>query len=165
MSLRKVFQIRRGTVSLGILKAEEDGKIMLSLDKDFVSRRVKGPLFSETELSDVAELISEYEEWESRAVRTKQPDADSPQDSYRRMLTNLEIDRAIELAREADVQPQLKKGEVRITVLPTMPEYRYLHTCPKCGCHVASHLRLPGGSCLKLCPNCETAYGQSTPRW
>ena len=43
MALRKVFQMRKGTIALTIFKTETDGKVLMSLDKDFVSRRVKGP--------------------------------------------------------------------------------------------------------------------------
>lgn len=46
-----------------------------------------------------------------------------------------------------------------IKVLPTLPWMRYIHTCPRCGCHAVSKI---GGSLTEgwesvLCKNCD--YG------
>lgn len=47
-----------------------------------------------------------------------------------------------------------RQGRAAITVIPIMPEYRYLHTCDKCGCHAVSRLLLAGGTTLRFCASC-----------
>jgi predicted RNA-binding Zn-ribbon protein involved in translation (DUF1610 family) len=44
-----------------------------------------------------------------------------------------------------------------IRVLPTLPRFRYTYTCPRCGCHVVSHLAASGGwgaPYLRICSSC-----------
>src|SRR5204862_63396 len=99
MALRKQIQLRKGTAALSILKDEVDGKVLLSFDKDFVSRRVKGPLFSESEVLDLVELVREYTEWESKAMHGKHASGfireAEPVATYDRALAQAEIERAI----------------------------------------------------------------------
>ena len=47
-----------------------------------------------------------------------------------------------------------------IKVLPTLPWMRYIHTCPKCGCHTVSKL---GGDSIEgwesvMCTNCKNMW-------
>ena len=48
-----------------------------------------------------------------------------------------------------------------IRLLPTMPNFRYLHTCPDCGCHNVSTVRELAGLSngrLKVCSFCHNVY-------
>jgi len=54
-----------------------------------------------------------------------------------------------------------RKEEGHIRVLSAWPEYRYVYTCPKCGCHVAHRCRIgheltpdPAAICI----NCQCVY-------
>jgi hypothetical protein len=171
MSLTRQIQLRKGTVSLSVFKGETDGKVMVSLDKDFVSRRVKGPLFSESELYDLVDIIADYDEWESKVVHGAAngrllAEAPSPQPTlpagYDTAVAQHEIEEAIRGVSSNDhlkqqTMPAMKvrsSGYGRITVLSPLPKFEYLHTCSKCGCHVESTLRI-GGTALKLCPGCK----------
>jgi hypothetical protein len=51
--------------------------------------------------------------------------------------------------------------EVEIRVLTTMQEYRYRHTCPKCGCHTATTLWTqpdPYEAQARICLQCQNVY-------
>jgi len=174
VSLTKQIQLRKGTVSLNVFKGNGDGKVMVSLDKDFVSRRVKGPLFSEAEMYDLVEVIRDYDEWESRVVNGRANGkllAEAPGHQpalpadYDTAVAQQEIQQAIrEVSTNGHAEQQAARtttapnnGRGKITVLPTLPKFRYLHTCSKCGCHVESTLRI-GGTSLRLCPGCEQVH-------
>lgn len=48
-----------------------------------------------------------------------------------------------------------------IRLLPTMPNFRYLHMCPDCGCHNVSGVRELSGLShgrVKVCSFCGLAY-------
>ena len=175
MSLTKQIQLRKGTVSLSVFKGEMDGKVMVSLDKDSGSRRIKGPLFLESELYDLVDIIKDYDEWESKVVNGQAnghllAEVPIPQSAlqagYDTAAAQLEIEQAIrdvfnnshgnELAAPTTRTPSNRQG--KITVLPTLPKFKYLHTCSKCGCHIQSTLRI-GGTALTLCPGCERVHG------
>lgn len=158
MSLKKIIQTRKGVVSMSVFRAESDGKVLLSLDKDFVSRRVKGPLFTEGELRDIAALIHDYDEWEHKAVHGT-PERVGNSSAGQQAAVAAEVTRAVQEIRLQATHPHPTRKRSRIVVLPTLPKFRYLNTCSRCGCHVASYVRLPGAGTVKLCPNCETAYG------
>jgi len=174
VSLTKQIQLRKGTVSLSVFKGEMDGKVMVSLDKDFASRRIKGPLFSESELYDLVDIIKDYDEWESKVVNGQAngrllAEVPNPRPAlpagYDTAVAQLEIEQAIrevssnghvkQQAAPATLAPNNSRG--KITVLPTLPKFQYVHTCSKCGCHVQSTLRI-GGTSLKLCPGCEQVH-------
>ena len=170
MSLTRQIQLRKGTVSLSVFKGEADGKVMVSLDKDFVGRRVKGPLFSEIELYDLVDIIKDYDEWESKVVNGKAngwllAEAPSLQSAlaagYDTAAAQREIEQAIRgvsnngHGRQQAIQtPAAGNSRGKITALPTLPKFQYLHTCSTCGCHVQSTLRL-GGAALKVCSACD----------
>lgn len=174
MSLTKQIQLRKGTVSLSVFKGEEDGKVMVSLDKDFVSRRVKGPLFSEAEIYDLVEIIRDYDEWESRVVNGRANERLMAKTTIPQRVSSVGYDAAV---AQREIEEAIRRvscerlgghqaaqaaipsnGQARITVLPTLPKFRYLHTCPKCGCHVQSTLRLAGAT-LRVCPACDRVDG------
>ena len=160
MSLKKISQIRKGTVSLTIFRGEDDNKILVSFDKDFVSRRIKGPLFSETEMYDLIDIIRDYDETESTTFHGKafhricSPEPHKYQAPEKTQLTTI-------AETNTPQDNNQRKSPPKITVIPTMPKYRYLHTCPKCNCHTASYLNLSGSTALKLCSNCEHVYNEA----
>jgi hypothetical protein len=159
MSLKKHIQFRKGFLCLSVFQTEDDGKILVSLDKDFVSRRIKGPLFTESEIGIVAELLQEYEQWSNAPSQTRLQTRNTPDsgwlESYYALAVRAEIDAAIHGAHTCSGPERDTEPRSAITVLPTLPKYRYVFSCIKCGCHVPSYLRLPGGHTLKLCPNCK----------
>ncbi len=159
MSLNKQIQFRKGFLCLSVFQTEEEGKILLSLDKDFVSRRIKGPLFTSSEMGIVAELIQEFEQWSSVPSKTRLQDGPIQDSnwlqSYYDLMVRAEIEVSIHRAQVQDKSEISEKQKTAITVLPTLPKYRYIHTCVKCGCHVPSYLGIPMGPTLKLCANCS----------
>ena len=60
----------------------------------------------------------------------------------------------LEGVKEPAPKGQQQQRQSGITVIPTLPEYRYIHTCERCGCHVVSRLLFAGGTPLKCCANC-----------
>ena len=163
MSLRKQFQLRKGTVSLGVFRSEHDGRVLVSFDKDFVSRRVKGPLFTEGEMYDLLEVIKDYDELESKVVhgRANRMLVPSPR-QFDTAKAAAEIESAIAKASRVE-QHEVRSSNVsapsvRITVIPSLPEFRYVYTCPRCSSHVARELGLTGGLALLLCPICNYVY-------
>lgn len=52
-------------------------------------------------------------------------------------------------------------SDARIRILPSMPEFQYRHTCPKCGCHLATPLWIepdPYEPLSKICLHCQHVY-------
>lgn len=63
--------------------------------------------------------------------------------------------------------PPGRKVLERIRHLPTMPKFTYSHTCPKCGCHLATPLLADNDSTglrVQLCLYCHHAYGATEVR-
>jgi hypothetical protein len=163
MSLRKQFQLRKGTVSLGVFKDEHDGKVLVSFDKDFVSRRVKGPLFTEGEMYDLIEVIKDYDEWESTVVHGKANRALAAGPQFDTAETSDEIQAAILQASKVEPKAGQQSNPVvtsaaKITVVPSLPKFRYVYTCPRCAGHVARPLGLPSGAALLICSFCTYVY-------
>ena len=155
MALRKHIQMRKNKLSLSVFQAEEDGKVLLSIDKDFASRRIKGPLFTEQELGDILWLIEDYNEWESKGIHRIPADEQSKGNlpGYNMELAQAEIRSAIAAVQQTEAAGNHEardngQNAPRITILPTMPEFTYIYTCRRCGCHIASQLLVPGGSRL-----------------
>jgi len=164
MSLKKRIQLRNGSVSLSVFLSETDGKALFSLDKDFVGKRVKGPLFQETELYNLHTLIKDYDEWESGVIHGNPLRRLSPTPTHDPTLAAAEIGQAIQHASviptEQPVQKRTVTPKTTITVLPSLPQFRYLYTCPKCGLHGTSRLRLSDGVSMNRCIACNHIYGQ-----
>jgi len=50
-----------------------------------------------------------------------------------------------------------------VEVLPSLPEFRYVHTCPECGCHNVSLIVLDTWSpceCFTVCSWCGVGYSR-----
>lgn len=71
MTLEKQLQLRNGDVSLCVFKGKMDGKLFITFDKENAGRAIKGPLFTEEEMYELAALIQDYDEWESKVVNGK----------------------------------------------------------------------------------------------
>ncbi len=136
MTLKREIQLRKGNVSLSIFKGEMDGKILVSFDKEYVSRRVKGPLFSEEEMYELVQLVLEYDEWESKAITGSANRRLIHEPPERETVSLADVQAAIGTARKVSVSPQPKTdnaegaGQAKrdknasITVLPSIPEFR-----------------------------------------
>ena len=75
--------------------------------------------------------------------------------------TAREITRAIWALTET--QPRNPSMESR--VLPTLPEFEYRHTCPKCGCHTATALWAQPDldePQANICMHCQHVYEHPT---
>jgi len=72
-----------------------------------------------------------------------------------------EVTKAI---RHLQEEPKRKRPR-GITVLRTMPAYRYRYTCPRCECHVVSKLTISGDYDRPhvVCVNCEHVYAARQP--
>ena len=154
MSLRKIEQLRKGTMALSVFRSEENGKVLLSIDKDFAGRRINGPFLSEKELDDLVELMDDYtHNAPTRSCSTGMAPM-VPTADYCGQIAQAEILGAVsEASRKEPVEaPTASCGA--ITVLPTLPKFRYIHTCPHCQCHIQSTVRI-GATELRFCSGCE----------
>lgn len=53
-----------------------------------------------------------------------------------------------------------------IRILPHLPDYQFLYTCPNCGCHIASIWRTfftPHKPILVKCRHCDMIYPWKEP--
>jgi hypothetical protein len=168
MTLNKLIQLRQGVVSMKVFKDTGSGKLLFALDKDLGSRRVMGPLFAESELYELLDIMLDYDKWESgafhgkpnRRVLHQAVDLAEQEDVRNEIHTAIQKAATSRLACAVDqTAGNMTHSGTRIQVLPTLPEYSYVHTCPKCGCHVASLSILPpGGSIMSLCGWCNHVY-------
>ena len=166
MTLHKLIQMRQGAVSMKVFREARSGGLLFSLDKDLGSRKLMGPLFAEEELYLLLDIMLDYDEWESgafhdqpnRRIRNNTPVSSGSQESVQE-----EIQAAItEAVKEATPWRKVRADEgmasssqATIQVLPSMPEYRYVYTCPNCRGHVASQSVLSGGNIMSLCGWCD----------
>ncbi len=68
---------------------------------------------------------------------------------------------ALEITEAIQNITATRHSEAEIRVLPTMPEFQYRHTCPKCGCHLATRLWIepdPFEPASKICLHCQHVY-------
>jgi hypothetical protein len=163
MTLQKLIQLRQGTVAIKVFRDDGAGKLLFSLDKDLGSRKVLGPLFAEDELYLLLGIMLDYDEWESGAFhgipnrrvrgKTAMPNKDAARSEIQAAIAEVaRVEASASVAAEEDRKLLQHNG---IQVLPSLPEYSYVHTCPKCGCHVASRPILPGGGVMSLCAWCN----------
>jgi len=156
MSLKKLVQVERGRITLRVFKNSESGILLFSADQTEKERQIWGPLLTESEVRCLGKLVDEQRARFVGKFRTlERPNDESEPDRVRKPSYDLdraevEIEEAMRQAREAEPSP--------ITVIPSLPEYRYLHTCEICGCHVESRLLLFGGGSLKVCANCDHVH-------
>ena len=148
MTLAKLEELRWGSLALKVLRSRVDGSLFLALDPVGKGQHVRGPLLSEYDLNRIVSLVRRHghsppqPEFPLERVPSSSP-------AYDVRVAETEIAEAIRRAQEPGV-----RANGSITVLPTMPPWRYRHTCRVCGCHVQSRLCL-GSTELKLCAGCE----------
>lgn len=147
MTLSKLEEVHWGQLVLTVFRSTLTEKTFLSLDRIEAERRVPGPLISERDFTGMASLMRRR--GQPSSLPTAAVAAEPPQSQEQPPCTSMsEIENAIREAR------QPKPVRASITVIPTMPPWRYLHTCSACGCHVQATLRL-GGTDLHLCAGCR----------
>ena len=146
MTLSKLEEVSRGKLAVTVFRSTVDGNRFLALDKIENGLRVRGPLLSERDISGIASLIRRRTQFRHPRPATifAKPARTSNQDPCD---AKSEIEGAIRRAQQKNI------GNGSITVLPTMPVWRYLHTCSVCGCHVQSTLRM-GATDMRLCSGC-----------
>jgi hypothetical protein len=148
MTLVKLEELRWGNLALKVLRSKVDGSLFVAMDPIGKGESIRGPFLSEQDLSRIVSLVRRHgnsspeREFPLERVWYSPPSCDAP-------ALETEIEEAVRKAQEPSAPT---KGV--ITVLPTMPPWRYRHTCPVCGCHVQSRLCL-GSTELKLCAGCE----------
>jgi len=148
VTLVKLEELRWGGLALKVLRSKVDGSLFVAMDPVGKGDCVRGPFLSEQDLSRIVSLVRRHEHSspESEVQLKGLPHSPPPYDVR---AAETEIKEAVRKTQEASVP---MNG--LITVLPTMPPWKYRHTCPVCGCHVQSRLCL-GGTELKVCAGCE----------
>jgi len=82
----------------------------------------------------------------------------------RQYSASLEISQAIHQIQDQSANSYSSGATIR--VLPAMPRYWYRYTCPRCGCHVLSSIRL--GLLWKhevVCGYCGCIYDSRRAPW
>ena len=156
MTLEQLTCVEVGEVGLRALRHVESGRILVSVDKFQGQRWVRGPLLSEFEVRRIVSLIEECSpsrgvRFQAAERRTGAREGELRQPAYNLDVARVEIEEAI---RRAHIEP-LANASSAITMLSTMPKFRYLHTCSVCGSHVESMLRFGCSGSLKMCPSCK----------
>ena len=160
MSIGVIKDVWAKEKSFKVLRVRETGRILIGVDRFDGVRRVKGPLLSEEDLMQLLGLMSEHSRTEvlSSLPGTKERDLEvSSEEQSTSTHINISAEDEIALAIAEARKAPGKKAPV-ITVLPTLPEFRYVHTCPHCDSHVARQLGLTGGLALSMCPICNHVY-------
>ncbi len=167
MTLRIETQLRNHSVSLRIYRGGTDGKILVSFNKENTSKRLMGPIFCEDEMYQLMELVKDYDECESKVIKGAPNRRLIPEPPQREMISLADVQAAIDTAKKDFAPKQPTTGvdrgrrratveSSRITVLPSLQKFRYVHTCPKCGRRVQSML-ITRRPVLKMCTACDRA--------
>jgi len=141
MAFSKLAEVRTGKLALKLLRSVESSGLFLAVDRVVDGRSVRGLFLSE---SDVRSFVGLFEEHGVVLARWSHSNRVR---SARRLG-----------GEDAALQEETKKPSEKysaITVLPTMPEYRYVFTCGVCGCHVRSRVGVGPGVTLSVCRNCQ----------
>ena len=157
MTLTRIAGSRRGRLVLKVLKRRHSGELMLAVDTVRMNRLVLGVLLSWTEVRWLIEFVQggialpdrpQFQETEPQQLSPSQ---------YADALARADISMAI---RQASSHDERENKRAVITVLPSLPKFRYLYTCPHCGCHAPSIFRVPnnGDEELRLCSQCKHVY-------
>lgn len=151
--LERIVDIRRGDLILKVLRRLATGEFVFAVDKVVGNRRVWGPLFSEEDVRWLRDVVDKQVALEAGQCKN----------GYMRYAATIA---PIDPVARAEIEGAIKQAqdeESDIRVLPIMPEFRYLHTCPQCGGHVASRLDGFGGPGLKACSFCSRVYPEARP--
>ena len=156
MSFVRLSEVRRGRLVLKVLKRRHSDEHLLAVDVVRMDRVVFGVLLSWPEVQSLFDFVRGDVQLPVLQVPVEQPEQLSL-GAFSGELSQAEIGLAI---REASGVDGYQNGRNVITVLPSLPKFRYLYTCPRCGCHVPSIFRVPSddGEQLRLCSNCQHVY-------
>ena len=155
MQLETLKELRRGCLVFKVLRSQGDGRRFVAVDRWNGGAVVRGPLLLERNF---------WRLW--RVLGRDRASLSGGSDSWDSLFS---LDKGA-LSRREGGSPEVLEGGVAeaapvsspgITVLPVMPEYRYVHTCPQCGCHVASYAQVSVGVCIKVCSGCGYGYSVS----
>ena len=168
MPLNQQLQTRQGDIGLTVYQDKKTGQVLFSFDKFHEARLQKtSGLFTEKELAAFNTFIQDH--FESRHAlygKERSPEYNveaqtgfekEVKDAICRAKERLEPEKHIPPDNPKECVPhQPPKPTAIITVLPVFPKYRYVHTCSKCGCHVASTATI-GCSQIRICAYCLLA--------
>lgn len=152
MTLVKLEELHWGNLVLKVLRSQVNGNLFLAFDSVGKGEYIRGPFLSERDLNRIVALMRRHGHPLSPPEFTMES-ASYSRTSCTKYVPEGEIKEAIQNAQKANTPVK-----ERITVLPTLPPWRYLHTCAVCGCHVQTRLCL-GGTALMICASCEHVEG------
>jgi len=157
MSLTRIAVSRRGRLLLKVLERRHTGELMLAVDTIRLNRLVLGVLLSWTEVRWLVEFVKGNNGLPDMPETQEAGPQQLSLSQYADALAQADISMAI---REASSRDERESKRPVITVLPSLPKFRYLYTCPHCRCHAPSILRVPSndGEKLRLCSNCKQVY-------
>ena len=152
MSFVKLVEIEKGWLTFRVFRMKPQALFFGAIDEERGGKSKRSPLMTVSDLKCLLDLLEGQQRLPSRRIQTRarqtQVLAAEKDKSFSggKEETRNEIERAIRKVRGQNTSS--------ITVVPTLPEYHYAYTCEVCGCHLSSHLRLYGGSVIKICANC-----------
>ena len=131
MSLLKLVEVEKGRLKFRVFRLQSEAVFFGAVDEERDETVIRSPLMTVSDVRCLLDLL----------------------DGQRGVF--FARSRTLSLGSRLSVEEKAEEGNgPSITVIPSLPEYRYLHTCEACGCHVASHLRLSGDSPVSVCANC-----------
>lgn len=156
MSFVRLSEVRRGRLVLKVLKRRHSDELLLAVDVVRMDRVVFGVLLSWPEVQSLFDFVRGDVQLPVLRMPVEEPEQ-LGLEVFSGELSRAEIGMAIRVVSGAE-ENQSKRSA--ITVLPSLPEFRYVYTCPNCGCHVPSIFRVPSndGERLRLCSNCQHVY-------
>ncbi len=152
MSLVKLVDVWRGGLCLKVFRSVRDGELLLAVDKVLGGRRIRGPMFTESDARFLVRLLDKEKYGELR-MPGKEIVRNQSVPLYDASVARREVEGAIAACRNGQQRMLQKHSSVRI--LPTMPERQYSFTCRMCGCHVSSSPMVFGGTVVRVCANCR----------
>jgi hypothetical protein len=152
MSLVKLVEIEKGWLTFRVFRMKSEAVFFGAIDEERDGRSKRSPLMTVRDLRCLLDLLERQQRVLSRRIETR------VRQTQVFATEGVVVVPKIEEETRSEIERAIKKVQGRntssITVLPTMPDYQYVYTCEVCGCHLSSHLRLYGGSVLKMCANC-----------
>jgi len=155
MSLSTIAEVRDGRLALKVLRRKHSGDLLFAVDRVQMHRVVFGVLLSAYEVRQLVDFVQPYALLPARRAEPSAEQTLTFQGSHHRAPEYAQISTAINQAKNTT-----RSTNGSITVLPSLPEFTYLYTCPQCGSHAPSNFSVPSsdGLNLRLCPNCQCVY-------
>jgi len=152
MSLVKLVEIEKGWLTFRVFRMKSEAVFFGAIDEERDGRTKRSPLMTVRDLRCLLDLLDGQQRVLSRRIETRVRQTQVFATEGAVVLPGIAEETRDEI--ESAIRRVQGRNTSSITVLATMPEYRYAYTCEVCGCHLSSHLRLYGGSVLKICANC-----------